>query len=375
MNEATLGRKANILGPVLLLGAILATGVALAAWKIDALREAGAAAAAQPEPAEFVTLAAATPREHRAMVTSIGTVLATRSVTLRNELAGTVASSALVPGRIVDAGTLLVQLDVSVEEAELAAQQAQAALAQTMLERNQNASETHAVSDTEVDRARAERDVAVAQIARTKAIIARKTIKAPFRARVGMADVHVGQYLGEGSTLTTLQGIDDHANVDFAVAQRIAAGLKEGAPVHIFVAGDPTPIPGTIVAVDARVDPATRNAWVRARIADAGGPAPGASVRVEVPDGPLHSAVVVPVSALRKGPSGDHVFVIAPGENGQMRAHVRPVQAGPLLGTDVLILGGLESGEQVAATGSFKLREGALVMVSDGSQQAGGRKS
>jgi membrane fusion protein (multidrug efflux system) len=92
------------------------------------------------------------------------------------------------------------------------------------------------------------------------------------------------------------------------------------------------------------------------------GAAPGASVRVEVPDGPLHSAVAIPVSALRKGPSGDHVFIVAPGEKGELRAHVRPVQAGPLLGSEVLILGGLKSGEQVAATGSFKLREGVLVV-------------
>jgi membrane fusion protein (multidrug efflux system) len=379
MSAATSGRNEragrSVLPPVLLLGAVVATGGALAAWKIDALRDAGAAAAAQPEPMEFVTLAAASLREHRPTVTAIGTVLATRSVTLRNELSGTVASTALVPGSIVAAGTVLVRLDVSVEEAELAAQEAQAALAQTLLERNQHASQSRAVSETEVDRARAERDVAVAQIARTKAIIARKTIEAPFRARVGMADVHVGQYLEEGSTLTTLQGIDDHAHVDFAVAQRVAAGLTEGGAVQVFAAGNPQPIQGAIVAVDARVDPATRNAWVRARIAGAHAPAPGASVRVEVPDGPARSAVAVPVSALRKGPSGDHVFVIAPGAKGELRAHVRSVQAGPLLGSDVLILGGLESGEQVAATGSFKLREGALVMVPEAAHDPSGPKS
>ena len=89
------------------------------------------------------------------------------------------------PGKIVEAGTVLVALDVSVEEAELKAQEAQAALAETLLGRMQRASENRAASEMEVDRARAERDVALAQIARTKAIIARKTIRAPFRARVG----------------------------------------------------------------------------------------------------------------------------------------------------------------------------------------------
>ena len=300
-------------------------------------------------------------------MTSIGTVLATRSVTLRNELAGTVSQVNLTPGQIVEAGTVLVRLDVSVEAAELEAQQAQASLAQTILARSEQASQTNAVSAIEVDRARAERDVALAQIARTKAIIDRKMIRAPFRARVGLADVHRGQYLDEGTVLTTLQGIDDAAHVDFAVAQSVAAGLREGDRVQVLATGAAAPIAGTIVALDSRVDPTTRNAMVRARIDDdAGtGPAPGASVRVQIPDGPAHTAVAVPVSALRKGPAGDHVFVIAAGEDGKTRAHVRPVESGPVLADAVLILDGLEAGEQVAASGSFKLREGVLVAVAD----------
>jgi membrane fusion protein, multidrug efflux system len=351
---------------LLLLATLIATGVGLAVWKVESVEEAAAAAASQPEPAESVTTAVARPREHRQTVSAIGTVLATRSVTLRNELAGTVRQAALRPVQIVEAGTVLVRLDVSVEEAELAAQKAQATLAQTLLDRNEQASRTMAVSASEVDRARAERDVALAQIARTEAIIARKTIRAPFRARVGLADIHPGQYLDEGTVLTTLQGIDDTVHVDFAVPQRIAAGLRRGNDVQVFVTGDERPVAGTIAAIDARVDPSTRNAMIRARIeGGANGPAPGASVRVEVPDGPPRQAVAVPVSALRKGPSGDHVYVIARAEDGRMRAHVRAVQSGPVLANEALIVQGLQAGEQVAASGSFKLRDNVLVTVAD----------
>ncbi|HEV8582539.1 MAG TPA: efflux RND transporter periplasmic adaptor subunit [Thermoanaerobaculia bacterium] len=357
----------------LLFVTLLATGGLLAAWKMESVKEADAASASQPEPIESVTAAVARPREHRQTVTAIGTVLATRSVKLRNELAGTVREVSLTPGQIVEAGTVLVRLDVSVEEAEMAAQKAQATLAQTLLDRNEKASQTHAVSASEVDRARAERDVALAQIARTQAIIERKTLRAPFRARVGLADVHRGQYLDAGAELTTLQGIDDTAHVDFAVPQRIAASLRRGSGVQVFVGGDETSIAGTIVAVDARVDPTTRNAMVRARIEDAvNGPAPGASVRVEVPDGPPRTAVVVPVSALRKGPAGDHVFVIAPDDDGKLRAHTRAVQTGAVLADEALIVHGLSAGERVAASGSFKLREAVLVAVADGAAAAGG---
>jgi membrane fusion protein (multidrug efflux system) len=351
-----------------LLATVVGTAGMLAAWKSAAARAATAAAGNQPEPVEAVTAAVAEQRQHRRMTTSIGTVLALRSITLRNELPGTVRYVMLSPGQIVETGTVLVALDVSVEEAELAAQEAQAALTETVLARTGRLRENRAVSEEELDRARAERDVALAQIARTKAIIARKTIRAPFRARVGIADVHPGQFLDAGTQLTTLQGVDGAVHVDFAVAQVVAEGLRPGEPVQVFATGDSTPIAARIVAVDARVDRTTRNATVRARIGNgsaARAPAPGASVRVRVAVGASQSAVVVPASALRKGPGGDHVFVLASDENGKTRAHTRLVQAGPILGDEVLILEGLAAGERVAASGSFKLREAVLVAVGE----------
>lgn len=347
-------------GSAVLLLALVTTGGGLVAWKRASIHRADAAAASQPEPIESVTLAVARERQYRPTTTSVGTVLALNSITLRNELPGTVRQVMLAPGRVVDAGTVLVALDVSVEEAELEAQQAQADLAETTLARLERLRADQATSQEEVDQARAGRDVALAQIARTRAIIARKTIRAPFRARVGISDVHPGQYLNEGAELTTLQGVDAAANVDFTVAQAVAAQLNPGEPVTVFAANGPRPLTARIVAVDARVDPATRNALVRARIAGHA-PAPGASVRVQVPVGPSTTVVAIPVSALRKGPSGDHVFLIAADSTGKSRAHVQPVRSGPVLEDEVVILEGLTPGQQVATSGSFKLRESVLV--------------
>ena len=90
--------------------------------------------------------------------------------------------------------------------------------------------------------------------------------------------MHAGQFLETGTQLTTLQGVDGAANVDFAVAQSVAASLKVGEQVQIIGTNESTPITARVVAVDARVDPTTRNAAVRARIDDLRlAPAPGAS--------------------------------------------------------------------------------------------------
>jgi membrane fusion protein (multidrug efflux system) len=352
------------IGSFLLLVALVGTGGSLAAWKYASIQEANFASANQPEPMESVMAAVAKEREHRPTMTSIGTVLALRSITLRNELPGTVRQVMFTPGQVVDEGELLIALDVSVEEAELKALEAQAALAETTLARMQHLTQNRAASQEELDRARAERDVALAQIARIRAIIAKKTIRAPFRARVGLADVHPGQYLNEGTQLTTLQGVDDAVHVDFAVPQWVAMGLREGESVDVFAVSNSSPTTAKIVAIDARIDPTTRNAMVRVRIEGAAyAPAPGASVRVRVPVGQSSKAVAVPVSALRKGPDGDHVFVLAPDDKGMTRAHVRRVKSGSVIDDEVLILAGLSPGERVAASGSFKLREAALVTI------------
>lgn len=354
------------IGSFVLLLAVTGAGAGLASWKANALEQSRAASLNQPEPVEVVTAATAREASHRRMTTSIGTVLALRSNTLRNELPGVVREVALTPGEIVEAGAVLVALDVTVERAELAALEAEAEFARIDFERVQRLFESQNAADIEVARTRAARDAALARVERSKAIIERKTVRAPFRARIGMSDVHPGQYLEEGTVLTTLQGVDDAVHVDFTVAQQVAAGLHVGDEVEVVPPKADAPVVGRIVALDARVDATTRNTWVRARV-DSGpaAPAPGTSVRVRVPVGPELTAVAVPVSAVRKSPAGDHVFVLAPDEAGELRARQRLVRSGAALGEEMLLVAGLSAGERVAAAGSFKLREAVRVAIAE----------
>jgi membrane fusion protein (multidrug efflux system) len=361
-----MSKPRRLLSSTILLLVVFALAAWLAAWKGNSLREAEAASLTPSEPSETITVAPVRQDVERPTTTAIGTVLALRSVTLRNELAGTVRHVALVPGQIVEAGTVLVALDVEVERAELAALEARAALAETTLARLERLILEKATSATTVDQARATRDVARADIARTRAIIERKTIRAPFRARVGLADVHPGQYLDAGTQLTTLQAVMNAVHVDFAVPQTVASTLQRGTRVRVTSSLGDASHTAEIVAIDARVNPETRNATIRARLEGtlAALPAPGASVQVSVPTGPPQPTLVIPATALRKGPEGDQVFIVASAADGQLRAEARRVETGALVGDNVLVRAGLTSGERVATSGSFKLRDGMRVSVS-----------
>ena len=145
----TMNRQNWIRSLVLVL-LIALLGIGLAAWKYEALQSEHAASASQPEPSESITVAIARTIDHRPNTTSIGTVLALRSISLKNELAGTVREVRLRPGQLVEAGALLVALDVSVEEADLRAQEAQVALAKTILNRRQHLSQELATTQEEL---------------------------------------------------------------------------------------------------------------------------------------------------------------------------------------------------------------------------------
>lgn len=348
---------------IVLVLTVAATAVGLGWWKTNSWKKAAAEAALMPEPMEAVKATVSEERSFSRFTTVTGTVHALQSIILKNELDGTVAETKLVSGAVVEAGDVLVALDVSVEAAELKALEAQSELSRLTLERVEPLSKGQAIAASELDRARAERDVALAQVSRVKATMDRKTLRAPFRARVGLADIHKGQYLEAGTELTTLQGMDEAVHVDFRVPQELGAVLKTGTTVRIISASDSAPVEAKIVALDSRTDVNTRNLAVRARIEGAGGavPSPGSAVRVRVPAGAPAMAVGIPVTALRRGAEGDFVFVLAKDDQGKERASMRPVKVAALEGEEVFLADGLKVGERIATTGSFKLREGVLV--------------
>jgi membrane fusion protein, multidrug efflux system len=369
MSKSISSRLVRLTAGLLLIAAVVGAGLALRAWKARNAEAAAAAAAGQPEPAEVVEVGKAALRPYARSTTAIGTARALESITLRIELPGTVAAVPLTTGALVEPGQVLLELDTSVERAELAALAAEARLAAALLERIEKALATQSASAADVDRARAQRDQAVANVARVEAVIERKRLRAPFQARAGIVDVHQGQYLDAGAVVTTLQGTAPAVHVDFAVPQEVAALLAPGAPLAPGFTVDVEGHAAEVVAVDAQVDPRTRNRAVRALLRGERAPAPGSSLRVRVPVEAPRDVVVVPADALRRGPSGDHVFVIAAAEAGAQRATTRPVRVGGSIGDFVIVASGLEAGETVATAGSFKLREGALVVVAPSQPQ------
>lgn len=385
-------KKQTIVAAVLVLGGVFAVGGSLAWWKYREIEKARNQPP-MPEPPESVQVVEAQTVTWQPTARLSGTVVALQSVVLKNEVAGTVREVRFESGQRVKQGDILVTLDDSTEQADLAAAEATRRVAEASIvaakadlawsEANYNrmlqASEARVAPIADVDRARselegnrgrlaraeAELEQAQAQVLQVKTLIDKKTIRAPFDALVGLRNIHPGQYLAEGSEIAGLQAVSDRIYLDFALPQDQAFRVKPGDVVmaNADVLG-PDPVRIEVVALDAVANATTRNIRVRSIVENTGQILrPGMFVDVSVPVGTSGEFVAVPITAVRRASYGDHLFIVMPGEKpGELRARQRFVRLGPSLGQQVIVAEGIKPGERVAAEGSFKLRENSLVM-------------
>ncbi len=355
-----MNRIAIWLGSMLVLGSVIAIGGVLGWHKYKEITLA-MIAPAPPEQAIAVTFADSTNVDYQYKTTVIGTVLAPQSIMLSNEIAGTVAKINFESGDTVNKDQKLVELDTSVERAQLKSATAKLKMAKSTLSRTKQAATNRAVSELEVEEAETAFTQAEAEISQLEAIIARKTLVAPFAARIGLSNTHVGQFLPSGSQIVMLQSVDDHLNVDFMIPQSAADFVKIKQEVKL--SDESATYMATVAAIDAQADRSTRNLMVRAEIRPVPPQMlPGDSVRVLVEYGPKLNTAAVPVEALRHAPMKAFVYVVEPDKNGRLRARERQVKVGQMVGDRFSILSGLEIGTRVVADGSFKLRNDALVV-------------
>jgi len=343
---------------VLLLGAV----------KVAQIKEMSSVSHVPPPSA--VTTAEAKAADWHSYVNAIGTLAPVQGVTISADADGTITKIGADSGSAVKAGDLLVELDTTVEIAQLAAAQARADLARVNAERAKDLFDRNASSKSEFDLADATFKQAVADVAAINAFIAKKQVRAPFDGRVGIRLVNLGQFVARGRSLLPLQKLDP-IYVNFSVPQRqlpsIAMGQEVGIVIDAFAGGNFT---GKITAINSEVDPATRNISVQATLANPEEKLrAGMFARVEVQMSAAESQVVIPSTSVSYASYGNSVFIVEKmkDQEGKDYLGVRQqfVKLGAARGDMIAITEGLKAGETVVTSGVFKLRNGAPVQVNN----------
>lgn len=342
----------------------------LGAVKTAQIKKMASAPHVQPAPA--VATATARSVEWHSTINAVGSLAPVQGVTVSADADGIVVNIAAENGSKVKAGDLLVELDTSVERAQLAAAQARAELARINLDRAKELWSSRATAKSEFDTAEATYKQTEADVAALQAQIERKRVRAPFDGRVGIRLVNVGQFVARGRALLPLQKLDP-IYVNFNIPQRQMPELALGQKVSVGIDAYDSSFDGTINAINPEVDPATRTVSAQATLAN---PREvlraGMFVRVEVQTDRTESLVVVPATAISYASYGNSVFVVQTmkDKDGHEYLGVKQqfVKLGPTRGDLISITEGVREGDQVVTAGVFKLRNGAPVQVNNAVQ-------
>lgn len=320
-------------------------------------------------PPETVTTATVRRENWQPTLTAVGSVAAVQGVMLSAEMSGAVKSIAFESGATVRAGDLLVELDTAVEQAQLRSAMASADLARLNLERARELREKKMMSQADLDSAEAQAKQANAQIDNIRAIIGKKTIRAPFAGRTGIRQVNVGQFLDNGAAIVTLQSLNP-VYVDLALPQQDLAQLSVGMTVRVTTDAFPDQnFEGKLTAISPEVDAVTRNVRLQATLANpAGRLRAGMFVNVATVLPRTEQVLMIPATAVLYAPYGDSVFVVEDKKDEKTGAtgkvlNQRFVRLGKTHGDFVVVASGLDVDQTVVTTGVFKLRNGMNVVV------------
>jgi membrane fusion protein, multidrug efflux system len=215
---------------------------------------------------------------------SVGTLRSRQSVMLRPEVAGRVREIGFADGAVVRKGQVLVQLDDTLQKAEIKQAQAQVSIAQANLKRNQELVAQSFVAQRVLDESGANLQVAEAQLALACARWSRMAILAPFDGTVGIRSVNLGDYVKDGADLVNLEDISS-MYADFRLPERFQGKLRTRQSVQLQLDAYPGRVfKASIEAIDPLLDVNGRSVGVRAVLpntmgeaAPQGGGRPGGS--------------------------------------------------------------------------------------------------
>lgn len=296
-------------------------------------------------------------------VQAVGSLRSHRGVMLRPETAGRIVHIGFADGQRVRSGQLLVQLDDTLQRAQLQQAEAQATIARTNLQRSRELVAQGFVSQSAVDQNEAALQVAQAQVALARAQLARMKVLAPFDATAGIRHVNLGDYLKDGADIVNLEDLSAML-VDFRLPERWVARVRVGQAVDIAIDALPgRSFKGRVTALDALVDADGRSLLVRAQVDNTGAVLrPGMFARPRIVFSVRPDALMVPEEALLPQGSRQYVFRVEPDGKGGEQARRIEAHLGLRQPGKVELLQGVRPGDRVVVAGHDRLR-GDLVPV------------
>ncbi len=330
-------------------------------------------------PAFTVSSVKAEYKNWQPVLQSVGDFVAIEGIEVNSQVAGVVQHILFKSGQMVKQGDPLIIIDDSVEQASLKNNQANLVLQQLNFRRQSNLIKTGSTSSSDMDKARADLDSALASVQQTEALIAQKHITAPFDGKLGIRQVSLGEYINPGQTrIVTLQSLNP-LYLQFYLPEQNLPTLYVGQPVQFMVDSiKGKTFEGKISAINSKVDVNTHNVLVQAIVKNAEQEGhflfvPGMFAKVNVVLPEQQKAIVLPLTAVAYTLYGDSVYIIK--QKGKdkdkkpiLKVYRQFVKTGERKGDQVVILSGIKAGDLVVSAGQMKLQDGTSVVINNSIQ-------
>jgi membrane fusion protein, multidrug efflux system len=326
-----------------------------------------------PQPPETVSAEAARTDSWQPQISAIGTLAALDGINITPQVGGIVKEIKFDSGQDVKKGQLLVILDTDTEAADMQSLEAQLANARLDLTRKEALVSKGVSPRNEIDSLRTQTMTLAASIDRLKALIAQKSIYAPWDGRLGLRDVSLGSYLAPGQKIVSLDKTDP-IYADFTITEVDYGRIAIGQPIEArFNAWPQDVFKGEIMTTGGRMSDVSRLITVRAKIANPDSKLlPGMYANVMVDDGKPKQVVTVPQTSVTFSLYGDNVYVVIPATKLDPKAKPeelaierRFVKAGEVRDGRVQIVEGLQPGDQVVTGGQNKIDQGTKVVINN----------
>lgn len=292
-----------------------------------------------------------------------GTISATGTLAARRELpvgiageGGQVVSVLVEPGQWVRAGQVMAVIDRSVQVQQQASQAAQvsvaranADLAQANLDRALKLVDKGFVSKADVDRLRATRDAAFAQVRVAGAQLGvlnaqsrRLNVVAPAAGLVLERKVEPGQIVSAGSGMLFRLAKDGEMELKASLGQSDLAQIAPGVTAKVTPVGSANVYTGQVWQKAPVIDPLSRQGFARIALAYAPDLPPGGFASAEIKSGTV-VAPMLPESAILSDAKGSYVYVVGPNDKVQRR----DIKLGLVTDSGIAIVSGLAGNERV----------------------------
>jgi membrane fusion protein, multidrug efflux system len=321
-------------------------------------------------PPEAVTTAIASEEVWQQRLEAPGSFQPVNGVMLSTEISGTVTKINFDSGEHVEKDRVLVELDAATEKAQLMAAVARSELAVLNQERTRELKGIGALSQKEIDDIESQVKQTHAEVEQIKAMIDRKTIRAPFSGVTGIRQVQLGQYLSPGTPVVSLQTLDP-IYINFSLPQQDISRLKNGQVVQVYVDAFPgISFEGKVTAMDPQVDVMMRTIGIQATLKNPEGKLrPGMYGKIYLVLSEEQKHITLPATSIAKAPYGDSVYVVEKMKDASGKEYLgvrqQFVKVGANRGEQIAILSGVQPGQEVVTSGLFKLRPGATVKVNN----------